>query len=83
MIDWVKGLKLSVTQWLSVTALAVIGSLIVALKLQGSRLHKAQVDLLKSVWLNKEQGINSKVDDAYKAYHMARKDFIDNGGKVE
>lgn len=53
MINFLQNLKLSLTQWLWLTTAAAIGLLVTALKIQGSRLHKAQIDSLMS-------GINSR-----------------------
>ena len=70
MIEFLKNLKLSITQWLGVTAAAVIGFLVLALKLQGSKLHKAKVDLLK-------ERLDRKIDEKTKKVRAARKKFQD------
>jgi hypothetical protein len=48
MIAWLSDLKLSLSQWLLLLLATCVGGLVVALKLQGSQLHKAQVELLSS-----------------------------------
>ncbi len=48
LLGMLKGIKLSVTEWLLISMATLIGGLVVALRLQGSRLHKAQVDVLQS-----------------------------------
>jgi hypothetical protein len=47
MINLLKTIKLSVEQYIIVTLVAGVGLLVLALRLQGSRLHKAKVSLLK------------------------------------
>jgi hypothetical protein len=46
MISWFNNLRLSLTQWLLLSVSAVCGLLVLALRIQGSRLHKAQIDSL-------------------------------------
>lgn len=47
-LTFLKNLQLTLTQWLMLSMAVVIGVLVVVLRLQGSRLHKAQVDLLRA-----------------------------------
>lgn len=47
-MSWLNNIKLSISQWISITALAVIGTLVVALRLQGGKLHATQIALLES-----------------------------------
>lgn len=70
MIDILKGIKLTIVQWLSIMAVVVIGGLVAALKLQGSRLHKAKVDLLK-------ERLDRKIDERGKKVKVARKKFLE------
>lgn len=39
-------IRLTLTQWVLISMATMIGGLVLALRLQGSRLHKAQVELL-------------------------------------
>jgi hypothetical protein len=48
MLSWLENIRLSLTQWLWLSTAAVIGFLVAALRIQGSRLHKAQIDALKA-----------------------------------
>lgn len=59
MLSFLGNLKLSLTQWLGALAAGAIGLLVLALKIQGSRLHRAQVQLL-------EVKLDGPVDDADK-----------------
>jgi hypothetical protein len=45
ILGFLQGMKLSLTEWLAITGLTVIGALVAALRIQGSQLHKAQVQL--------------------------------------
>jgi malic enzyme len=58
-----------------VTAAVVIAGLVAALRIQGSRLHKAQVALLA-------QGAQSGVAQAQKAYDDARTAYLNAGGTL-
>lgn len=46
MMTWVNNLRLSLVQWLLLSVSATAGLLVLALRIQGSRLHKAQIDAL-------------------------------------
>ncbi len=46
-MQWLNNLKLSLMQWISIGAAGAIGLLVLALRIQGSRLHKAQISLLE------------------------------------
>ncbi len=48
LADFGNNIKLSLTQWLLLLLATTVGALVAALRLQGSQLHKAQVDLLES-----------------------------------
>ncbi len=47
-MQWLSNLKLSVAQWAGVMAVAIIGVLVAALKLQGGKLHSTQIKLLET-----------------------------------
>jgi hypothetical protein len=47
LLQFLQNRRLSVTQWLGVMAAGAIGLLVLALRIQGGRLHKAQVQLLE------------------------------------
>lgn len=47
MIELLSKIKMTLGQWLGLLAASIIGVLVLALKLQGSRLHKAKIDLLR------------------------------------
>lgn len=55
MIAFLSSIKLSITQWIMISLAGIIGALVIALKIQGGRLHASQVSLLT-------QGLNAAID---------------------
>jgi hypothetical protein len=71
LITYLSNLRLSLTQWGLLTASFIIGGLITALKLQGSRLHSAQVSLLTEHLNNTQNQADAKVDAAKARFQSA------------
>lgn len=71
MLGWLKGLTLTITQWAFVTLLAIIAFLAAALRLRGSELHKAKVDLLKAQMDAETKESEQKIASAKEAYEKA------------
>lgn len=46
VLGYLQGLRMSLTGWLALTAATVIAGLVALLKLQGSQIHKLQIELL-------------------------------------
>lgn len=74
-MEFLRSIKLSISQWLMVTMAAIIGGLVLSLRLQGGKLHKAQTDLLKANFdhATEKQDIlvanaKDKLNKALKAY---------------
>lgn len=63
MMAWFANLRLSLSQWLIITLGVLCGVLVTALKLQGSRLHKAQIEALSA----KIDLTNGREEDKIKA----------------
>lgn len=63
VLSWFDNLRLSVSQWLIITLGVLCGVLVAALKLQGSRLHKAQIEAIFA----KIDLTNGREDDKIKA----------------
>lgn len=82
MIQFLSDLKLSVTQWLGVMAAIVIGGLVAALKLQGSRLHRAQLKILEQDRDRAQEKADGSAFEAGKRYHEALNEFLNAGGKL-
>jgi hypothetical protein len=72
-----------IEQYVIVGLVAMVGLLVAALKLQGSRLHKAQVALLDEQWTMKAANAQDTVNKAKLAYHAARKNYTDAGGSMD
>lgn len=80
IILFLSTIKLTVTQWLLIMMAGTIGVLVVALRLQGSKLHKAQVTILTTNLNNsikqseaKTAEASHRFDKAYQAYRFAKK----------
>jgi hypothetical protein len=72
-----------IEEYLIVGLAAIVGLLVAALKLQGSRLHKTQVQLLDQQWDVKTASAQEAVNKAKLAYHAARKAYTDAGGGMD
>ena len=70
-----KGLQLSISQWIMVSMAAIIGGLVVSLRLQGSALHKAQLGLLKSNLDFKIAAQHKDTDLATISYELAKEQY--------
>lgn len=80
MLNFINKLQLSLVQWVMLSLAALVGMLVVALKLQGSALHKAQVQLLeqhiKTIDSSDDQSVKTARDAFSKAlytYHSAKR----------
>ena len=82
ILDYLKSIKLTLAEWAGVTAAAVIGVLIAALKVQGSRLHKAQNDLLKQQYDFYMATANEKANAAKAKYESSLQQYLKAGGKL-
>jgi hypothetical protein len=78
IISFITNIKLTVTQWVMVCMATVIAVLVTICKIQGSSLHKAQVDLLRATFgaaMTKQDAI---VDAARKSYLDALAEYEGN-----
>lgn len=75
ILSFFNRIRLNLTQWLVVTVALVIAGLVEALRIQGSRLHKAQVALL-------EQSAAKGTQEAQKAYDDAKAAYLRAGGTL-
>ena len=76
VLNYLLNLKLSVTQILMGLMAGAIAFLVAAFELQGTKLHKTQVDLLRATY-------NAKMDQQDKAVDSARLKFLDALDKYE
>ena len=82
IIAFIKGLQLTLTQWLVVGVAAAIAAAVEAFRLQGQALHKAQVQLLEqNIKLREGQDQTATVDAVYK-YHQALAAYYQAGGRL-
>lgn len=77
--SFINTMQLTIQQWITLSMAAIIGVLTVLLGLQGSRLHKAQIELLLSNYfneLNKQDGdveaAKAKYDEVVASYNKTR-----------
>ena len=64
-------IKLTLQQWGLVTLATLVGILVIVLKLQGSRLHYAQLQLLEANFKAQDQTDDDAVKAAKEAYEKA------------
>lgn len=74
--------QLNLTEWFIVGLAATVAGLVAALKLQGSRLHKAQLELLDHRFAVTDERTQTAADNAKLAYMKARNDYKNAGGKL-
>lgn len=75
MIVWLSNIKLTLAQWAGACAAGAIGLLVISLRLQGSRLHKAQTELLASQFGRTMDKQDQSVETARKRYHDALQEY--------
>jgi hypothetical protein len=76
-MSFLSNIKLSIAQWAGIMASAAIGVLVFALRLQGSRLHRAQTDLLKEQFGREMDRSDAKVEAAKKKWADALQAYED------
>jgi hypothetical protein len=75
ILSYLRGIKLSLADWLAITIVGAFSGLMAALKIQGTRLHKAQVALLEQT---AAQGTQTAKDQ----YQTALTAFLKAGGTL-
>lgn len=75
--NWLSGVKLTFTQWIGASAALVIGVLVAALRLQGTRLHRTQTELLAAQFGRTMDQQDAKVEAAKKAWQEALQAYED------
>lgn len=63
------------THWLMLALIATIGGLIVALKLQGSRIHKLKIQLIQQTIENTNEKEEEKLAKLREAYLQSQKEY--------
>jgi hypothetical protein len=82
VLPFFKNLKLSLAEWLSVSAVVIIGGLVAALKLQGSQLHSAQVKLAGAARDARAAQDDKDSTAADQRYQTLRAEYLKAGGKI-
>lgn len=75
MFTWLTDLKLTLQQWVSISAAVAIGVLTVLLKIKDEELHRARVDALKAVHDRQLDKINNHIDADSVALHNAKENY--------
>jgi hypothetical protein len=75
IFTFLANLKLSLQQYLYLSVGLVIGGLVIALRLQGSKLHAAQVAVLQSHYRATMDQQDAKVEAAKTRLYQAEKAF--------
>lgn len=81
LFDVLNSIKLTATEWLVVMLSVGISGLLVAFRLQGSKLHKTQIDLLQSQVNQTEEEDTQKEAKARSKFERAYKHYKNSGGK--
>lgn len=80
VLSILSSIKLSLQQWLLVTMAATIGLLVVAFRVQGTRLHKYQVMALSAA-IDAAQGQeDDKLASLKEKFYSTLQEYIESGG---
>lgn len=74
-LNYLKSVRVSLETYGAMTLAAVVGVLLVMLKLQGSKLHAAQVALLEATFDNQDQLEDDRVAKLRLAARAARRAY--------
>jgi len=77
IISWLSNIKLSLSQWLLLLLATCVGGLVAALQLQGSQLHKVQVELLSSRVKQTTDTDNAARTEVLNTFQTAYKSYIE------
>lgn len=81
ILSWLSTIKLSLKQIAAISVATIISGLILALRVQGSRIHRLQVQLLELNFHASQDKQDAAVDAARAAFNRAKKAYVDNGGE--
>lgn len=82
MIDFIRGLKLSFSEWAALVGAALVGLLVAAFRAQGRQLHKAQVQILEQRLDARSQQDAKDTTKALAAYDKAKEAYKAAGGTL-
>ena len=80
ILSFLDSFRLTLAQWASLSAVAIIGGLIAALKLEGSRVHRLQVQLLETQSQQQLDQAKAATQTALDRYTAARQAYLKAGG---
>ena len=81
LLSYLSTLRLSLVQWITLILAGAVGALVVALKAQGTRLHRAQIQLLLATMNQSDTAKEAAVVKARDSFQAAMKEYLDAGGK--
>lgn len=81
VLSYLSTLKLSIVQWSVLLLSGAVGALVIALKAQGTKLHRAQIQLLLTTMAQSDTGKELAVTKARETFQAAYKDYTKAGGK--
>jgi thioredoxin-like negative regulator of GroEL len=82
LLNYLKSLKLSLTQWLVVSTAAAFAALLALLKLKDRQIEKLEIKNTTQKFDGEIQTADEKTAAARAKLQEALKDFTDNGGKL-
>lgn len=77
LMTWLKSLRLSLIQWGLLTVAAAVGWFVVAYRIQGGELHRAQIALLLATIRQSDTGKEVAVTRARERFNQAMKEYSD------
>lgn len=75
MLAWLNGLRLSLVQWLLLSAASAVGILIALLRLRGGQLHAAKVALLREQFGRAMDQQDARVERAKDRFRKAQREY--------
>jgi hypothetical protein len=82
MLSFFASIKLTLSQWLLALLTALVGLLLIALRIQGGKLHRAQVMLLAARLNANTDKADQLVMSAKNAYVQALQEYNKAGGEL-
>ncbi len=75
-MTWLASIRLSLAQWGLLSLAVALGIAVVAFRLQGSQLHKAQLALLLATMRQADSGREKAVEAARDRFNVAYKEYL-------
>jgi hypothetical protein len=81
ILGWVSDIRLSLKQIAALSLATLIGGLLVALRLQGTKIHRLQTELLELRFHSTMDQQDARVEAAETAFKKALSDYHNAGGE--